>query len=70
VHRFKPGTVALREIKRLQLSSDLLIPRLPFQRVVREISRSQNPDIRFSSQGLLAVQEATECYLVGLFSDA
>ena len=54
----------------MQKDSSLLIARLPFQRLVREIARSSNPDIRFTSQGLIALQEAAECFLVGLFEDA
>lgn len=68
--RFRPGTVALREIKKYQKSTDLLIPRAPFQRVVREICRGYDHDLRFASQGLLALQEAAEGYLTGVFEDA
>ncbi|CDW87275.1 histone h3 [Stylonychia lemnae] len=67
--RFKPGQLALKQIKKLQSSTDLLVKKLPFQRLVREIARSSNPEIRFSIQGLLALQEAAECFLVGLFED-
>ena len=70
MHRFRPGTVALREIRKLQNSTELLIPRLPFQRNVREIAKSINPDLRFSIHALLAMQEASECFIVGLFDDA
>ncbi|KAF8625029.1 hypothetical protein AX17_006943, partial [Amanita inopinata Kibby_2008] len=38
-HRFRPGTVALREIRRYQKSTELLIRKLPFQRLVREIAQ-------------------------------
>ena len=47
--RFRPGQLALREIKKLQKSSDLLIPKLPFQRFVRDIATKCNPDVRFQS---------------------
>lgn len=67
--RFKPGTVALREIKRYQKSTDLLLPRAPFQRVVRVICQDYDPDLRFAAQALIALQEAAEAYLVGLFED-
>lgn len=53
--RFRPGTVALREIKRYQKSIDLLLPRAPFQRVVREITGTYDPDLRFASQALIAL---------------
>jgi histone H3 len=68
--RFRPGTVALREIVKFQKSTDLLIPRLPFQRVCRDIARGFSQQIRFTSQGLQALQEAAECYLGSLFEDS
>merc|ERR1712019_105101 len=67
--RFKAGTVALREIKRYQKSTDLLLPRAPFQRLVREITGAHDPDLRFQAQALIALQEAAEAYLVGIFED-
>ena len=67
--RFRPGTVALREIRKFQKSTDLLIRKLPFQRVVREIAQQFKSDLRFQSQAVLALQEASEAYLVGLFED-
>ena len=67
--RYRPGTVALREIRRYQKSTDLLIRKLPFQRVVREIAQEFKPDLRFQSTAILALQEASEAYLVGLFED-
>ena len=68
-HRYRPGTVALREIKRYQKSTELLIRKLPFQKLVREIASSFKSDLRFQSSAVLALQEATEAYLVGLFED-
>jgi histone H3 len=68
-HRYRPGTVALREIRKFQKSTELLIRKLPFQRLVREISNDFKVDLRFHSQALLALQEAAEAYLVGLFED-
>jgi histone H3 len=68
-HRFRPGTVALREIRKFQKSTELLIRRLPFQRVVREIAQDFKNDLRFQSTAILALQEATEAYLVSLFED-
>ena len=68
--RWRPGTVALREIRRYQRSTDLLIRRAPFQRLVREIAEEQMGDVRFQSSTLLALQEAAEAYLVGFFEDA
>ncbi len=68
-HRYRPGTVALREIRRYQKSSELLIRKLPFQRLVREIAQDFKTDMRFQSTAILALQEASEAYLVGLFED-
>lgn len=68
-HRYRPGTVALREIRKYQKSVDFLIRKLPFQRVVREIAQNLVTDFRFQSTALLALQEASEAYLVGLFED-
>ncbi len=68
-HRFKPGTVALREIRKYQKSTELLIRKLPFQRLVREISREYRADLRFQQSAVLAIQESTEAYLVSLFED-
>src|SRR6478672_5251069 len=68
-HRFRPGTVALREIKRYQKATNLLIMRAPFQRFVRAICEGIDHELRFQSQALIAVQEAAEAYLVGLFED-
>ena len=68
-HRYRPGTVALREIRRYQKSTDLLIRRLPFQRLIREIAQDFHSDLRFQSSAILATQEASEAYLVGLFED-
>ena len=68
-HRYRPGTVALREIRRYQKSTDLLIRKLPFQRLVREVAQEIMRDLRFQSTALLALQEASEAYLVGLFED-
>jgi histone H3 len=82
----RPGSVALREIRRFQGSTDLLIRKLPFQRLVREIAQvglsspafnkftidhlqEYKKDLRFQSTAILALQEASEAYLVGLFED-
>ncbi len=68
-HRFKPGTVALREIRKYQKSTELLIRKLPFQRLVKELAQEYKTDLRFQSSAVLALQEAAESYLVGLFED-
>ena len=75
--RFRPGMVALKEIRRYQKSTELLIRKLPFQRVVREIANDVEVvpghmigKIRFQSDAIKALQEASEAYLVGLFEDS
>ena len=69
-HRYRPGTVALREIRRYQKSCELLIRKLPFQRLVREIAQDFKTDLRFQSAAIMALQESSEAFLVGLFEDA
>ncbi|KAG6336840.1 hypothetical protein ID866_2236 [Astraeus odoratus] len=77
--RYRPGTLALREIRKYQRSTDLLLRRLPFARVVREIALDMMTDtnfqmgdsgLRWQSSAILALQEATEAFLVHLFEDA
>lgn len=68
-HRFRPGTVALREIRRYQSNTGFLIRRLAFQRLVREIGRGGLTGVRFQKQALEALQDSAEAYLVGLFED-
>ena len=70
VQRYRPGTVALREIRRYQKSSELLIRRMPFQRLVREIAQAHNLYLQFQSGAILALQESAEAYLVGLLEDS
>ena len=68
-HFYRPGTVALREIRKYQKSTEFLIRKAPFQRLVREITQAHKGDLRFQSSALGASQEASEAYLVGLFED-
>ncbi|KAK9841562.1 hypothetical protein WJX74_007955 [Apatococcus lobatus] len=69
-HRFRPGTVALREIRRYQRSTDLLIRKLPFARLCREITNSFAPEpFRWTAEALLAIQEAAEDFMVHLLED-
>jgi len=67
----KPGQAALREIKKYQRSTELLLRKLPFQRLVREVMLGDDRagEFRFQSQALHALQEAAEAYIVGLFED-
>ena len=67
--RYRPGTVALREIRRYQRSTELLIRKLPFQRLVREIAQDFKTDLRFQSSAVYALQEAAESYLVAMFEN-
>ncbi|XP_060961231.1 histone H3.3-like [Cannabis sativa] len=71
-HRYRPGTVALREIRKYQKSTELLIRKLPFQRLIYQFSLKLllgGTDLRFQSHAVLALQEAAEAFLVGLFED-
>ncbi|KAF4810995.1 histone H3-like centromeric protein hH3v [Colletotrichum tropicale] len=71
--RYRPGTVALREIRKYQSGTDLLLRRLPFSRLVREIAESviprDQPPMRWQSHAIQALQEAAEAFLVHLFED-
>ena len=69
-HRYRAGTVALKDIRHYQGSTALLIRKLPFQRLVREIAQDFKTDLRFQSAVILCLQEAAEAYLVRLFDDA
>ena len=69
-HRFRPGTVALREIRRYQKTTELLLLKKPFQRLVREIAEDFHSDLRFQSFAIAALHEAAEAHLVALFQDA
>jgi len=66
-HRWRPGTVALCEIRNYQKNTDLLMRKAPFQHLDREIACDIKSDLRMQSTALLALQEAAEAYLVGLF---
>lgn len=68
--RFKPGTVALREIRKYQKSTELLLAKLPFYRLVQEITQDFKCDLRYQSTAILALQTAAEAYLVSLFEGA
>ena len=67
--RYRPGTVALREIRRYQKGTDLLLRKAPFQRLIREVASSGKDGVRFQSAAILAIQEATEAYLISLLAD-
>jgi histone H3 len=69
--RYRPGTVALRQIRKYQKSTELLIRKLPFQRLVKEVVQDlfKNESYRFQSTAVLALQEASESFLVSMFDD-
>ncbi len=67
--RFRPGTLALREIRHYQGTTNLLLRKAPFQRLLREISDYMCTGLRWQSAAIAAMQEAAEAYLVGLFAD-
>jgi histone H3 len=67
--KWHPGTVALRQIKKYQKSTDLLLRKAPFQRLVRELAGNYKDGLRFASSAVAALQEATESYVVSLLSD-
>ncbi|KAL2124205.1 hypothetical protein VTJ04DRAFT_570 [Mycothermus thermophilus] len=70
--RYRPGTLALKEIRRYQANTDLLMAKLPFARLVREVALQFQPtaeELRWQSQAILALQEAAEAFLVHLFED-
>ncbi|MCJ1428756.1 centromeric DNA-binding histone H3-like protein cse4 [Sticta canariensis] len=73
VRRYRPGTLALREIRRYQRSTDLLLLKLPFARLVREIALSLEltggESLRWQSQAIQALQESCEAFMVHLFED-
>ena len=67
--RYRPRKVPLREICCYQKTTELLIRKLPFNRLVREIAQGFKTDKRFQAPAIVALQEAAEAYLVGLFED-
>ena len=68
--RYRPGTVALRQIRRYQKTTELLIRKLPFNRLVREVADEFKKELHFRAEAIQACQEASEAYLVHLFDDS
>ncbi|SMN17776.1 similar to Saccharomyces cerevisiae YKL049C CSE4 Centromere protein that resembles histone H3, required for proper kinetochore function [Maudiozyma saulgeensis] len=69
----KPSNLALYEIRKYQRSTDLLLSKIPFSRLVKEVADSftfENEDLHWNSMAILALQEASEAYLVGLLEHA
>ena len=68
-HKYRPGTRALMEIRRYQKMTKLLIRKLPFQRLIREVAQECKSNLRFQSSAIVALQEAAESFLISLFED-
>ena len=68
--RYRPGVLALREIRRFQNTTHQMIPRLPFQRLVRQIAQEHFGTFKWKAVALEALQDGVESYLIGLFEDA
>ncbi|KAI4900278.1 hypothetical protein NFI96_023154 [Prochilodus magdalenae] len=69
--RFRPGMRALMEIRKYQKSTDLLLRKGPFSRLVREVCQLYSQEhLKWQAYALMALQEAAEAFLVRLFSDA
>lgn len=68
-YRYKPGEVAMQEIRKFQKSTELLMRKVPFQKLVREVAQAYKPDIRFQTKAILALQVAAEVHLARLFED-
>lgn len=68
--RYRPGTVALREIRKYQRNTSIVIRKIPFQRLVREIAMFMIADTRFHASALNALQECTEIFIYEVFKDS
>ena len=68
--RWRPGTVALRQIKKYQKGTETLMRKAPFQRLVRELATGHKEGLRWQASAVAALQEATEAYVTGLLSDS
>lgn len=69
IKRVKSRNRTIKEIKKFQRGTELLIPKLPFRRIVREIAQTYNPSIRFTDSALIGLQEACESYIIGSIED-
>ena len=69
-HRYRPGTVSLREIRKYQKSTELLLRKAPFMRLVREIAQDFKSELRFTSQAIESLQTACEAFVVRRFENA
>ena len=69
-HRYRPGTVSLREIRKYQKSTELLLRKAPFMWLVREIAQDFKSELRFTSQAIECLQTACEAFVVRRFENA
>lgn len=69
-HRYRPGTVSLREIRKYQKSTELLLRKAPFMRLVRELAQDFKSDLRFTSQAIECLQTACEAFVIRRFENA
>ena len=67
---YRPGTVALRDIRRYQKSTEFLTHKTPFQRLVREIAQDFKSDLRFQSSAIMALHETSEAYLIWVWKSS
>ena len=67
--RWRAGTVALREVRKLQKSTGTLLRKAPFARLVKESAYDFKDGFRFTASAVMAIQEATESYIVSLLAD-
>ena len=70
IKRTRRGLKALQEIRKYQSSTELLIQRLPFQRVVKEIIQKIREDLQLQSMAIMALQEAGETFVIGLLEQS
>lgn len=68
--RWRPGTVALRQVKAAQKGTSLLVQKAPFARLVREVAETHKAGLRFQSSAIAAIQESTEAFVISLLSDS
>ena len=69
-HRYRPGTVCLREIRHFQKSAELLLRKAPFKKLCREVAQEFKVGLRYGKNAVAALQEASEAYLIGVFEDS
>ena len=69
-HRYRPGTVSLREIRKYQKSTELLLRKAPFMRLVRELAQTYKSDLRFTSQAIECLQTVCEAFVIRRFENA